>query len=162
MLGAVVTVAVEGDLDAAVALRLIREAALLPGPIYGRSGKHRLDKSLRGFNNAARHAPWLVLRDLDHDAACAPELVAQLLGHPSAQMCFRVAVRQIEAWLLGDQKRLAELLQVPATQMPADPEGLEDAKGALVSSPSGAATGLSGRRWCRLPDPARGSDPATP
>lgn len=126
------TVAVEGDIDAAVARRVITEAGLSIGPIYGRRGKGHLDNSLRGYNSAAHHACWLVLRDLDRDAVCAPELVRLLLPEPSAYMCLRIAVRQIEAWLLADRVKVADLFQLPLDVVPRDPDTLEDAKVAIV------------------------------
>ncbi|HEY7213346.1 MAG TPA: hypothetical protein VIC28_01890, partial [Thermoanaerobaculia bacterium] len=125
-------VAVEGDLDAAVVRRLITQAGLSMGPVYGRRGKDLLDKGLRGYNNAARHACWLVLRDLDHDAGCAPELVRSLMPEPSAYMRFRVAVRQVEAWLLADRARVADLFQVSLDVIPPNPETLDDAKWVMV------------------------------
>lgn len=127
-----VTVAVEGDIDAAVARRILAELGLPLGPIHGRQGKGHLDKGLRGYNNAARYAHWLVIRDLDHDAECAPGLVTQLMPAPSTYMCLRVAVRQIEAWLLADRSGIADLFQVPVEIVPADPETLPDAKAAVV------------------------------
>jgi hypothetical protein len=127
-----VTVAVEGDIDAAVVRRILEEVGLPIGPFHGRRGKGHLDKSLRGYNNAARFANWLVLRDLDHDADCAPELITELLPEPSAHMCFRVAVRQIEAWLLADRTKVADLFQLPLEVVPGDPETLEDAKAVVV------------------------------
>src|SRR5258707_10499772 len=95
----VVTVAVEGDVDAAVARRLIAEVGLSMGPVYGLKGKSHLDKRISGYNNAARWSCWLVLRDLNHDASCAPELLRSRLPNPSPQMHFRIAVREIETWL---------------------------------------------------------------
>jgi hypothetical protein len=128
----IVTVAVEGDLDVVVARRLIAQSGLSMGPIYVKSGKGRLDKSLGGYNNAARHARWLVLRDLDHDADCAPDLVRSLMPKPSLYMCFRVAVRQVEAWFLADREKMADLLQLSLDVIPRNPDALEDAKGTLV------------------------------
>ena len=52
-----VAAAVEGLVDEAVALRLIRHAGAEPGSVYGRSGKAQLRKQISGYNNAARHAP---------------------------------------------------------------------------------------------------------
>ncbi|MBI2806712.1 MAG: hypothetical protein HYX68_17170 [Planctomycetes bacterium] len=69
-----VNVAVEGNSDEALARALLRECELPTGVVYVQKGKDNLDKKLKAFNQAANHAPWLVLRDLDRDAACAPEL----------------------------------------------------------------------------------------
>jgi hypothetical protein len=127
-----ITIAVEGDLDDAVARRVLGAAGLFPGDVYGRQGKNRLDKAIDGYNRAALHRHWLVLRDLDRDAACAPQLVHRLLPQPSPKMCFRVVVRMIEAWLLADRASVAQWLGVSVDVIPQAPEALEDAKATLV------------------------------
>jgi len=127
-----VAIAVEGPSDAAVARRLLRDAGLEATVIYGQNGKGDLDRHLNGYNNAARYASWFVLRDLDHDADCAPDLVADLLPTPSRKMCFRVAVRATEAWLLADADAIADFLAVSRSLISADPESLADPKRYLV------------------------------
>ena len=70
----VVSAAVEGIVDEAVARKLIVGAGGRPGTIYGKNGKPFLRRQIQGYNSAARHLPWMVLVDLDHDAECAPPL----------------------------------------------------------------------------------------
>jgi hypothetical protein len=108
----VVTVAVEGSLDQAVVQRLIEEAGGVLGPVHGRKGKQYLRDGLNGFNNAARFSPWIVLVDLDEDAECAPELRQEWLPDPADHMLFRIAVREVEAWIFGDPERLSRFLRV--------------------------------------------------
>jgi hypothetical protein len=48
-------------------------------------------------------------------------------------MCFRVAVRQVEAWLLADREEIASFLAVRRERIPRDPESLANAKETLVS-----------------------------
>ena len=69
---AVISGAVEGDVDEAVVRRLILHVGAEPGPIHGKRGKGHLRRNLPGYNQAARYGPWVVLVDLDHDAECAP------------------------------------------------------------------------------------------
>jgi hypothetical protein len=128
----VIQAAVEGLLDQAVAQRLIEEAGATPGPIYGRHGKGHLQTKIRGYNSAARFAPWLVLVDLDCDK-CAPALRTSWLANESPLMCFRVAVREVEAWLLADRLNLARFLRVRLSMIPTNPEGLQNPKGAMVA-----------------------------
>jgi len=128
----VVTVAVEGPTDVPVARRILESVGLEMGPIYEMGGKAGLDKRLNGYNRAAAFSPWLVLRDLDHDAPCAAALVANLLPRRSDKMAFRVAVREIEAWLLADGDRIASYLVVPRSRVPDSPDRLSHAKRALV------------------------------
>jgi hypothetical protein len=48
-------------------------------------------------------------------------------------MCFRVVVREVEAWLLADRERLASFLGVPISRVPRDPESVDDPKGQMVA-----------------------------
>lgn len=131
--GAFISAAVEGLVDEAVARKLILHVGATPGDIHGRQGKVFLRQRIAGYNRAARYAPWVVLVDLDQDADCAPPLRAEWLAAPSPLLCFRVAVRKIEAWLLADTERIAEFLGVSRVKFPRDPERLGDPKTALVN-----------------------------
>jgi hypothetical protein len=128
----VVSGAVEGDLDEAVLHRLIKEAgADLKSP-YGKKGKQHLKQRLTGYNSAAHHSPWVVLMDLDHDADCAPPLKVECLPDPARYMCFRIAVRAIETWLLADRQSIARFLSVAVSQVPSSPEILDNPKHSMV------------------------------
>jgi hypothetical protein len=128
----IVKAAVEGIVDEAVVRRLLCDAQAIPGEVYGKNGKAHLRQRLRGYNNAARHAPWIVLVDLGRDADCAPPLRSAWLPDPAPHMFFRVAVRAVEAWLLADRHGMASFLKVRRQSIPADPEKLEDPKGVIV------------------------------
>ncbi len=128
-----VTIAVEGPTDTAVARRVLRHAGLSTGLIYAAGGKSKLDQKLPGYNNAARNAPWLVLRDMDQDAPCAPTLVERLLPAPARYMRLRIAVHQGESWLLADAERIAAFLHVQIDAIPLSPDALVNAKQTLVN-----------------------------
>jgi hypothetical protein len=128
----VVSAAVEGDVDEAVLRKLVAYMGGQLGPVYGKEGKAALRQRLRGYNNAARHAPWVVLVDLDGDFVCAPLLRAAWLSTPARRLCFRVAVRQVEAWLLADAETIASFLSVSRGHVPLQPEALSNAKLAMV------------------------------
>ncbi|WP_147451437.1 hypothetical protein [Corallococcus llansteffanensis] len=127
------SVTVEGPTDTAIATRLLRHAGLPAGTVYPMGGKAKLDEKLSGFNNAARNAPWFVLRDLDQDAACAPALVQRLLPAPARGMHLRISVHQGESWLLADTERIATFLGVPVSLVPLEPDTLLNAKQALIN-----------------------------
>ncbi|MBX3024647.1 hypothetical protein KF840_07030 [bacterium] len=128
----VISAAVEGIVDEAVVRRLIASVGGQAGPVYGKNGKSALRTQLNGFNNAARHAPWMVLVDLNGEQDCAPLLRASWLPSPARLLCFRVAVRQVEAWLIADGEALSEYAGVARSQIPKDPERLRNAKVAMV------------------------------
>lgn len=101
----IVSGAVEGDIDEAVLRRLLDLVGAKAGPVHGKNGKAQLLQRLRSYGQAARFSAWFVLVDLDHDASCAPGFVSRWLPEPvSDTLCFRVAVREVEAWLLADRE----------------------------------------------------------
>jgi len=132
-LGAIlISGAAEGPTDEAVLKRLLAEAGAVATAVYGQNGKQRLKRDLRGYNHAAKHAPWFVLVDLDQDAPCPSALREEWLPAPAPRMCFRVAVREVEAWLLADRERISAFLGVGKVKVPKDPEALEDPKWTMV------------------------------
>jgi len=128
----VISSAVEGVVDEAVVKRLIVEAGGEIGPIYGKRGKSLLKQRVNGYNNAARYHPWIVLVDLNREADCPPPLKAVWLPNPGPFMCFRIAVREIEAWLLADHERFASFFRVRLSDVPSEPELLDDPKEAVI------------------------------
>lgn len=131
-----VGLAVEGLADATAGSRLLRLAGHEPLQVVVKRGKTELDPLVRRLAEAARHLPWLVLRDADRDGGdCPARLRAELLPHgqPDA-LCLRLPVRSLEAWLLADAHAFAAHFRVRAAAVPGDPDGLEDAKRALVQA----------------------------
>jgi hypothetical protein len=151
-----ISAAVEGLVDEAVAHRLCAGAGVALADVHVKGGKKSLLDKLDGYNRAARFGSWLVLVDLDRDEDCAPPFQSEHLPEPHERMCFRVAVRSVEAWLLADRHRFAAFLGVRRTRIPRDPEALDDPKGFVVDLARGSTkatirTGLvprdgSGRR----------------
>jgi hypothetical protein len=130
---AAVSGAVEGPVDEAVLKRLIEQAGGIPGVIHGKRGKDYLRSKLRGFNLAARFSPWVVLVDLNHEAECAPRLrQSWRLDQHSPQLCFRIAVRTVEAWLLADRDSFAKFLGIASSRIPKNPETESDPKETVV------------------------------
>ena len=129
----VISAAVEGLADEALIRRLIEYVGASAGPIYGKQGKGHVVRNLPGYNQSARFRPWIVLLDLNHDDDCAPPFRVSLLPNPSPYMCFRIAVRQIEAWLFADRERLARFLSVASSRIPQDPESLDNPKQTMVN-----------------------------
>ena len=123
---------VEGRLDEVVLRVVVRHVGGRVGSVYGRKGKQYIQSRLDGYNTAAQYAPWVVLVDMDTDTGCAPSLAETWLPEPAHLMCFRVAVHEIEAWLLADRDRLADFLRVSRRGIPANPEDVEDPKDLMV------------------------------
>lgn len=129
---ALFSVAVEGINDEAVVRRLCQHTGHTVGPVHVAQGKRNLDRKLQGFNNAAKYAHWLVVRDLDHDADCAPTLITRLVSEPASYLLLRIPVRTIESWLLADREGIARYLAVSPADVPSNPELLDRPKRTLV------------------------------
>jgi hypothetical protein len=129
-----ITVAVEGLTDEAVVIALFNNMGLALGTRHITRGKGLLDKNIIGYNNAAQHNPWFVLRDFDHDEICPPLLVKRLLSNPSRHMCFRLAVREVECWLMADTERFSDYMGISKTILPDNPESLDDPKAFVVNA----------------------------
>ena len=125
-----ISAAVEGDVDEAVLRRLLGRSL---GHVYGKKGKAALRKKVAGYNNAARFQPWILLVDLDHDFDCAPALLQEWLPEMACFMFFRVAVREIESWILADRERIAAFLDVKESQIYADTDSLQSPKETIVN-----------------------------
>ena len=129
----IVTVAVEGPTDAHVAARLVTHAGGQVGRVLGRQGKAYVGARIGGYCQAARRDPWLVLIDLDTDADCPVPILDKWLPTKPRHMCFRVAVREIESWLLANADALAAYMGVRRERVPEMPDRLADPKDAMVA-----------------------------
>ena len=129
-----VNIAVEDALSETVVRRLLDYAdrGYAVGVAYGRRGYGYLRGTIRGWNRAARGVPFVVLTDLDR-YPCPPALIREWLPEPqSPNLVLRVAVREVEAWLLADKMNLARYLSISAKRVPIEPDSLPDAKASLV------------------------------
>lgn len=127
--------AVEGIVDEAVVKKLVAHIGGAASGIYGRKGKPYLRQKSSGYNNEARTrlTPWLMLVDLDNDAECAPSFRDAWLPDPAPHLCFWVAVREVEAWLMADAESLANYLSVSQNRIPRTPESIERPKDEMVN-----------------------------
>ncbi|MCP5049199.1 MAG: DUF4276 family protein [bacterium] len=84
------------------------------------AGYSYIKQRINGFNNAAKGIPFLVLTDLDQNE-CAPTLIREWLPQPHhPNLIFRVAVREIESWLMADRDTFAKFLGISSDLIPRD------------------------------------------
>lgn len=124
---------VEGPSDIGALRAIANHLGVSVSTIFGQNGKSHLLKNLPKWNRGADYAPWMVVVDLDVTFDC-PGLAAQeWLPTRGAFMSFTIAVREMEAWLLGDPDRVSRFLGVAASTIPTRPEELADPKQALIN-----------------------------
>ncbi|SFU63408.1 hypothetical protein [Alicyclobacillus macrosporangiidus] len=127
-------VVVEGIADEAIVNRLLAHIGLTDGwyRLWNTGGKTKILSKLQAYNLAARRQPWFVLLDLD-SAACAPTWLSETLPVRSEGMCLRLAVRQVESWLLADKRGVSEYLGVPSDVIPERPDDCAHAKREMLA-----------------------------
>lgn len=130
-----IDLAVEDALTEAVLRRIVASCGnrYAVGSVYRRGGNGYLRKTIQGWNRAAKGKPFLLVTDLDA-VACPSLLIQEWLGEtPKHQnLLFRVAVREIDAWLLADRDGLSRHLAVKTALVPTSPEDLPDPKCTLI------------------------------
>jgi len=132
----VINVATEDDLSEAVACRLVR--ATLPNFDVGlrlrKGGVGYLRSSFAKFRQMAAREPVLLLTDLD-TAVCPPHLIQSWQGDSPLPptLLMRVAVREVESWILADRVGLSRLLGISMALLPQNPDQLLDPKAFLLN-----------------------------
>ncbi len=128
-----ILLAVEDDLSESLLRRVLDERrAYAVGPVFKRNGFGYLRKNTPAFNKMARVSPVLLLTDLDRQD-CAPGLIREWLPCPRhTDFLFRVAVREVEAWVLAADKPFAGFLGIRKAISYQRPEDLADPKLELL------------------------------
>ena len=126
--------AVEDELSEAVLRTVLSQSGrnYAVGCCYRHGGYGYLKKKITGFNQASKGTPFCVLTDLDRHE-CPPELIDQWLlvpKHPN--LLFRVAVREVESWVLADREAFAAFLGVGRERIPSRTDEIADAKRFLL------------------------------
>jgi hypothetical protein len=100
----------------------------------GMRGRGYLKAKARELNRVAQSESVFVLIDLDSRNPCPAELVRTWLhGTTQANMLFRVAVMEVESWVLADRPNCSNFLGVATKLIPADADTIDDPKKFLVN-----------------------------
>lgn len=130
-----IAVATEDELSEAIALRLISEVQQ-PHEVthkLRRGGFGYLRSKMDSWCQMAEHQVMMVLTDLDR-ANCLVEFRDQWLADRPlpASLVFRIAVREVESWVLADHQAMRELVGKKGV-LPPQPDVLPDPKQALLA-----------------------------
>ena len=128
--------AVEDAVSEAVGKKLI---AVTFGPhvnvsTLSKGGNGYLRSKLLNFIQLSSTLPVFLLTDLD-DCECAPALRQKWMNEKPIPpgLLFRVAVREVESWLLSDRAGLAAFLGVSENRIPLNPDLEKDPKATLIN-----------------------------
>lgn len=101
--------------------------------ISGKRGNAYIREKLKGFNAASVYLPHIILTDLDRKA-CAPGLLEEWVNFKmNPNLLFRIAEKEIEAWILADREAVARFLGVSVTKIPSDTQSIPDPKVHIIN-----------------------------
>jgi hypothetical protein len=100
---------------------------------YNKGGYSELKRKISAFNNAAKITPFLVLTDLDQNL-CPSAIIQEWLKQPQhPNLLFRIAVKEVEAWVLADRERFAKFLGIKVQLIPVNVDLIPDPKTVLIN-----------------------------
>lgn len=131
-----ITIATEDELSEEVLSKLIY--LYLPNATIHqklrKGGNGYLKSKIESFNKIANRNLVFLLTDLD-SCPCAPNLISNWFrnANQNDDLIFRVAVKEVEAWLLADHVGIKELLGSGGNAVPLFPDNLSDPKQYLLN-----------------------------
>lgn len=127
--------AVEDVLSDAVSTKILEYFGLEIAQRIGYKGNTYLRQKASSLNQAARGFYHVfLLTDLDSPQNCPPMLIRSWVGVPlNSGFIFRVAVVEIESWIMADRRGVAEFLSIPLNRIPQSTDRIENPKEFLVS-----------------------------
>lgn len=132
-----VILAVEDALSNAVSTKILKH--------FGIEIVHRIPNTYQGNSYLQRRAPELnrsaagppyifMFTDLDSPQSCPPQLIQSWVKAPlNSGFFLRVAVMEVESWIMADRNAIAEFLSIPLRRIPANTDDIPNPKEFLVS-----------------------------
>ena len=127
--------AVEDELSEHVAKKTLLSVspAFKIWQVLGGEGFGYLKKNIHKFNQIAQSIPILLITDLD--ATECPPIKLREWGADNLHNNFilRIAVREIESWILADREGFSEYFKISKANVPTEPDGINDPKEYLIN-----------------------------
>lgn len=129
-----VILAVEDQLGAAISMKILEAFGINVTQQLGFKGNGYLQKKAQSFNQTAKGFPVFLLTDQDSPDRCPPQLIQSWVkGERNPQFFLRIAVMEVESWIMADRRGLADFLSIPLHRIPLDTDGVRQPKEFLVS-----------------------------
>ena len=132
-----VILAVEDALSNAISTKILKHFGIeivhtIPN-IY--QGNSYLQRRAPELNRSAAGPPYIFMfTDLDSPQNCPPQLIQSWIRAPlNSGFFLRVAVMEVESWIMADRRALARFLSIPENRIPSNPDDIDNPKEFLVS-----------------------------
>jgi hypothetical protein len=130
-----INIAFEDVLSEAVINRLLSQLwpeAVVYKKFYGR-GSGYLRSHLQAFMNSSKSSPFFVLIDSDNEG-CAKKLLHSLIKKaPPSDFILRIAVHEIESWVLADFNNLIKALNIKSGRCPSNTDTIIQPKEYILN-----------------------------
>ena len=129
-----VILAIEDRLSEAVCERILESRGINVSQRIGFKGKDYLKNKVNSLNQTAQGFPVFMLTDLDSPESCPPRLIQSWIKrNQNPQFFLRVAVMEVESWILADRQGIANFLTIPKYRIPQNTDVIPQPKEFLVS-----------------------------
>lgn len=129
-----INLVVEDDLSEAIARELLSQSTkkYSVGVVYKKQGNGYIRKHLPMFNHAAKFTPYFVLTDLDN-MKCPLELINKQINFvQNNNLIFRIAVKEVESWVMAHRLAFAKFLNVDIIRIPENVDSIKNPKEFLI------------------------------
>ena len=129
-----VILAVEDELGEAVSTQILKRFDIeIWDTVFGEGYTYLQQKAME-FNRSAGGTAIFMLTDLDSAQNCPPRLIQSWIkGALNPQFFFRVAVMEVESWVMADRIGFASFLSIPVHRIPFPTDNILNPKEFLVS-----------------------------
>ncbi|MBD3340936.1 MAG: hypothetical protein GF353_17640 [Candidatus Lokiarchaeota archaeon] len=130
-----IILAVEDPLSETVAKEMLNQSDndFYVTNCLGKRGFGYIKAKIDSFNKAAKSLPFLIL--IDQDYGCPPEKIRLWLSQkPNPNLIFRVAVMEIESWVMADREAFAKFLSIPISRLPSHMDKIIEPKQFLINT----------------------------
>ena len=129
-----VILAVEDELSEAISTKILKSFGIEIMIVLREGGNAYLRQKAPELNRSANGVDIFLLTDLDSPEDCPPGLIHSWIKGPlNPKFLFRVAVMEVESWLMADRMGFAAFLSIPLHRIPSSTDSILNPKEFLIS-----------------------------
>lgn len=129
-----VILAIEDELSEAISTKILQYFGVGITIVLREDGNAYLRQKAPELNRSAKGIDIFLLTDLDSSKDCPLGLIHSWIKGPlNPRFLFRVAVMEVESWLMADREGVAKFLSIPVNRIPSNTDGIPNPKEFLIS-----------------------------